>query len=259
MPDRSMPEGMHNAFKTSVRSRQLIIGIWNSIANNTVTEVLSNTGFEWMLMDSEHSTAELSTLVPQMQSMKGSPTSVVIRPPWNDFVMIKRLLDCGCWNFLIPMVQTEAEARAAVAATLYPPKGVRGVAMMSRANDYGNIADYHHFANDCIGITTQVETRETVDNLEAICKIEELDGVFVGPQDLACSLGHITDPNHPDVQSTIKHCADVAKAYGKGAGILTGSVDEAKRYIEWGYTFVAVGVDTALLKNAAVNLRRQFG
>ena len=253
-----MPEQMRNPFKTAVRERKLIVGIWNSIANNTVTEVLARTGFEWMLMDSEHSTAELSTLVPQMQSMKGSPTSVVIRPPWNDFVIMKRLLDCGCWNFLVPMVQTEEEARAAVEATLYPPKGIRGVSVMSRANDYGNIPGYHHFANDCIGITTQIETQKTIDNLESICKIEELDGVFVGPQDLACSLGHIVDPNHADVQKAIKHCADVAKAHGKGAGILTPSVEDAKRYIGWGYTFVAVGTDMGVLKNGAINLRKQF-
>jgi 2-dehydro-3-deoxyglucarate aldolase len=253
-----MPQEMHNPFKAAVRERKLIIGIWNSIASSTVTEVLAHAGFDWMLMDGEHSTADLSTLVPQMQSMKGSPTAVVIRPPWNDFVLIKRLLDCGCWNFLIPMVQTEAEARAAVEATLYPPKGIRGVSMMSRANDYGNIPGYHFYANDCIGVTTQIESPKTIDNLEAICRIEALDGVFVGPQDLACSLGHITNPNHEEVQKAIKHCAEVAKAYGKGAGILTPNIEDAKRYIEWGYTFVAVGVDMGILKNGAINLVNQF-
>ena len=258
MTIKDMPEQMRNPFKNAVRGRKLIIGIWNSIANSTVTELLAHTGFDWMLMDAEHSTAELSTLVPQMQSMKGSRTAVVIRPPWNDFVFIKRLLDCGCSNFLIPMVQTEAQARAAVEATLYPPRGIRGVSMMSRANDYGNIGGYHFFANDCIGITTQIETPQTVDNLEAICRIEELDGVFVGPQDLACSLGHITNPNHAEVQKVIQHCAAVARAHGKGAGILTPNVEDAKRYIEWGFTFVAVGVDMGILKSGAENLVKKF-
>ncbi len=258
MTERAIPEAMKNPFKIGLRNRALMIGIWNGSASNIVTEVLSGAGFDWMLIDSEHSTNEIQTLVPQLQAMKGSPTSVVVRPPWNDFVMIKRMLDIGFWNFLIPMVQTPEEARAAVEATLYPPKGIRGVSTFSRANEFGAIHDYHHHANDCIGITTQVETQKTLDNLEAICAIEELDGIFVGPQDLACSLGHITNPNHPDVQKAIKHAAEVAAACGKAAGILTPNEDDARRYIGWGYTFVAVGVDLSLLKGAAVGLASRF-
>ena len=247
-----------NPFRAGLRQNKKMIGFWCMAASNVVTEVLSGAGFDWLLIDAEHSTNDLESLVVQSQVMKRGVTACVVRPPWNDFVMIKRLMDCGFANFLIPMVQTEEEAVAAVAATRYPPAGIRGVSTFSRANDYGNVEGYHATANENIGLTIQVETKETLDELEKICAIDEIDGIFLGPQDFAASLGHMLDPGHPEVQEGIKHVVDVANAHGKAAGILTPNEDDARRYIEWGYTFVAVGVDLGLLKSTASSLAARF-
>lgn len=252
------PTKVTNPFRDALRQRKKMIGFWCMAASNVVTEVLSGAGFDWLLIDSEHSTNDLSSLVVQSQVMKNCGTACVVRPPWNDFVMIKRLMDVGFWNFLIPMVQTEEEARAAVEATRYPPAGIRGVSTFSRANDFGNLSGYHAAANDCTAVTIQVETKTTLDELEKICAIDELDGVFLGPQDFAASLGHMLDPGHPDVQEGIKHVVDVATANGKAAGILTPNEEDARRYIDWGYSFVAVGVDLGLLKSTAAALAGRF-
>lgn len=247
-----------NPFRAGLLQNKKMIGFWCMSASNVVTEVLAGIGFDWLLIDAEHSTNDLDSLVVQSQVMKNGVSSCVVRPPWNDFVMIKRLMDIGFANFLIPMVQTEEEAMAAVAATRYPPEGIRGVSTFSRANDYGNVKGYHDTANQNIGLTIQVETKKTLDELEKICSIDGIDGVFLGPQDFAASLGHMLDPGHAEVQEGIKHVVDVARARGKAAGILTPIEEHACRYIEWGYSFVAVGVDLGLLKSAASSLAERF-
>jgi 2-dehydro-3-deoxyglucarate aldolase len=247
-----------NPFRRGLLQNDKMIGFWVMAASGVVTEVLAGAGYDWLLLDSEHSTNDLESLVVQSQVMKGGVTACVVRPPWNDFVMIKRLMDCGFANFLIPMVQTEEEAQAAVAATRYPPVGIRGVSTFSRANDFGNVRGYHDTANQNIGLTIQVETEQTLDELEKICAVDGVDGIFLGPQDFAASLGHMLDPGHPDVQKGIKHVVEVARAHGKAAGILTPIEEHAQRYIEWGYTFVAVGVDLGLLKSTAASLAARF-
>jgi 2-dehydro-3-deoxyglucarate aldolase len=251
-------ETVTNPFRAGLLQNKKMIGFWCMAASNVVTEVLSGAGFDWLLIDAEHSTNDLNSLVVQSQVMKGGTTQCVVRPPWNDFVMIKRLMDCGFSNFLIPMVQSEEEARAAVDATRYPPDGIRGVSTFSRANDYGNVKGYHDTANQNIGLTIQVETKKTLDELEKICSVDGVDGIFLGPQDFAASLGHMLNPGHPEVQEGIKHVVDVANAHGKAAGILTPNEDDARRYIEWGYSFVAVGVDLGLLKSTASSLAARF-
>jgi 4-hydroxy-2-oxoheptanedioate aldolase len=159
---------------------------------------------------------------------------------------------------LIPYVQNVAEAERAVQAVRYPPAGVRGVAVASRASNYGRITDYLKKANSEICLLVQVETRSALGELESIAKVEGIDGVFIGPSDLAASLGHIGNPQHPDVQKALEDAARRLKAVGKPAGILTANEEEARRYIDWGYTFVAVGADLGLLARGADALAKKF-
>jgi 4-hydroxy-2-oxoheptanedioate aldolase len=173
-------------------------------------------------------------------------------------VLIKRVLDIGTQSLLIPYVQSPEEARRAVAAAHYPPAGIRGVAAASRASRYGRVAGYLQNADEEICTLVQVETQTAFDQLEAIAQVEGVDGVFIGPSDLSASFGHVGNPQHPEMQKLLESAVMRLKAIGKPAGILTGNEDEARRYIAWGYTFVAVGADVGLLARGADALAKKF-
>ncbi len=247
-----------NAFKAALAESRPQIGLWCALVSNVVAEILNPIGYDWILFDSEHAPNEPSGLLSQLQAMRGSGSEPVVRPPWNDAVIIKRLLDIGFRSFLMPMVQTAEEARAAVAATRYPPAGVRGVATINRAASYGADASYFANADRQMCVIVQIETGKSLDNLEEICAVEGVDGIFLGPSDLAASMGHLGKPNTPAVQDAIRHVAEVARAHGKAAGTLAPVQDDARRYIGWGYSFVAVGADVGLLRTAAGNLLKAF-
>ena len=247
-----------NVFKQAIKQRRLQIGLWSSMCSNIGVEIVAYSGFDWILLDTEHSPNELPGLLSQLQAMKGGTASPVVRAAWNDTVLIKRILDIGAQSILLPYVQNAEEAKRAVQAVRYPPNGVRGVAAGSRASNFGRIPGYAAKADGEICLLVQVETRSALENLEAIASVEGVDGVFIGPGDLAASLGHIGNIPHPDTQAALKDAAQRLAKVGKAAGILTGVEAEAKRYIEWGYNFVAVGTDTALLRMAADNLVKTF-
>jgi 4-hydroxy-2-oxoheptanedioate aldolase len=247
-----------NLFKQALKEQRLQIGLWSSLASNIGAEIVADSGFDWILLDMEHSPNELPILLPQLQAMAGGTATPVIRPAWNDPVLIKRVLDIGTQSVLLPYVQNAEEARRAVAAVRYPPAGIRGVAASARASRYGRVNNYLKNADAEICVLVQVETRAALDQLEAIASVEGVDGVFIGPADLSASLGHVGNPQHPDVQKAIESAAARLKAVGKAAGILTGNEDEARRYIGWGYTFVAVGTDTVLLARSADALAKKF-
>lgn len=247
-----------NAFKHNLAAGKLQIGLWSSLCSNIATEIIGDSGFDWILLDTEHSPNEIPDLLGQLQAMQGGPTTPIIRPAWNDAVLIKRCLDIGAQSLLLPYVQNAEEARAAVAATRYPPHGIRGVSVAARASRYGRTPGYLGKANDEICVLVQVETRSALGELEAIAEIEGVDGVFIGPSDLAASLGHLGNPQHPDVQKAIKDAVDRLTKVGKPAGMLTGNEEEAKRYIDWGYKFVAVGADVGLLAKNADALCKRF-
>jgi 4-hydroxy-2-oxoheptanedioate aldolase len=247
-----------NAFKHDLAAGKLQIGLWSSLCSNIAAEILSDSGFDWILLDTEHSPNEIPDLVGQLQGMQASKTTPIIRPAWNDAVLIKRALDIGAQSLLLPYVQNVAEAKAAVAATRYPPHGIRGVSVAARASRYGRTPGYLTKANDEICVLVQVETGQALKNLEAIAAVEGVDGVFIGPSDLAASLGHVGNPQHPEVQAAIKDAVTRLKAVGKPAGMLTGNEEEARRYIEWGYLFVAVGADVGLLAKNADALCKRF-
>jgi 4-hydroxy-2-oxoheptanedioate aldolase len=208
------------------------------------------------LFDTEHAPNELPTLLSQLQACRGGRVFPVLRPAWNDAVLIKRILDIGARALLIPFVQDAADAARAVAACRYPPKGVRGVAAGSRASRYGRTPGYLRAADDDLCILVQVETLAAVDNLEAIAGTEGVNGIFIGPSDLAASMGHIGEPSHPDVQRVIEDAGLRLQRLGKAAGLLAGNEDDARRYLSWGFSFVAVGSDTGVLVRETDRLAR---
>jgi len=247
-----------NEFKHAIAGGRLQIGLWSSLASNIAAEIVSDAGFDWILFDSEHSPNEVPGLLAQLHAAARGTATPIVRPAWNDAVLIKRVLDLGAESVLVPYVQNAEEARRAVAAVRYPPAGIRGVAAATRASRYGRVTDYLKKADGEICLLVQVETRAALDGLEAIAAVDGVDGVFIGPSDLSASLGHIGNPQHPDVQRALEDGVRRLKAVGKPAGILTLSEEEARRYIGWGYTFVAVGSDVGLLGRGADALAKRF-
>lgn len=247
-----------NPFKRAILAGQSQIGLWSSLSSHVTVEILAGAGFDWLLLDQEHSPNELPMVHSQLQAMVGGTAHPVVRPPWNDTVMLKRLLDAGVQSFLIPYVQDEAEARAAVAATRYPPKGVRGFASASRASRFGRVKDYYARCEQEICVLVQVETRHALGNLEAIAGVEGVDGVFIGPGDLSADMGHLGNPGHMEVQAAIEDAIGRIKACGKAPGILTGDEKFARRYVELGCLFTAVGADVAILARNSEQLAARF-
>lgn len=247
-----------NTFKSALVAGELQVGLWASSCSNIIVEVLANSGADWILLDTEHSPNEISNLVAQLQAMQNKTSSAIVRPAWNDKVLIKRILDLGAQTLLIPFVQNADEATAAVAATRYPPDGIRGVAGSTRASDYGRNKDYLHTANDEIAVIVQIETGAALQEIEAIAAVPGVDAVFIGPSDLSASLGHINNAEHEDVQAAIKTAIEKLQSVGKPGGILAFNPEHAKRYIDWGFQFVAVGSDLSLLVKNSDALVNQF-
>jgi 2-dehydro-3-deoxyglucarate aldolase len=247
-----------NTFRRDILARRRLIGCWSALASPITTEILGLAGFDWILLDGEHAPNDLGTFIPQLMALKGSASAPVVRPTWNDTVAIKRLLDGGFHNFLIPFVESEDEARRAVAATRYPPAGVRGVSVSQRNNLYGTVPDYLATVNENICVLVQIESRAGVAAIDAIAAVDGIDGLFVGPSDLAAALGHLGNAGHPDVQAAIRHVFARAAAAGKPSGILAPVEADARRYLDWGATFVAVGSDLGLFRAATQGLRDRY-
>lgn len=247
-----------NAFKAALARGELQIGLWSSLCSPIVAEVIGHSGFDWILVDTEHSPNEPPAVLAQLQALQAGTATPIVRPAWNDPVLLKRLLDIGTQAVLVPFVQNAEEAAKAVAACRYPPAGVRGITVSGRGSRYGRVPDYLKRADAEICVLVQVETGEALSQLEAIASVDGVDGVFIGPADLSASLGHIGNPGHPEVQDAIKGAAERLMALGKPAGILTPSEADARRYIEWGYRFVAVGSDLGLLTKHADALAKTF-
>ncbi|WP_313079338.1 2-dehydro-3-deoxyglucarate aldolase [Atlantibacter sp.] len=247
-----------NKFKAALAAKQTQIGCWSALANPISAEVLGLAGFDWIVLDGEHAPNDVTTFIPQLMALKGSHSAPVVRAPTNEPIIIKRLLDIGFYNFLIPFVETAEEAEQAVASTRYPPEGIRGVSVSHRANMFGTVPDYLTESNKNITILVQIESQQGVDNVDAIAATNGVDGIFVGPSDLAAALGHLGNANHPDVQRAIQYIFERAKAHGKPAGILAPVEGDARRYLEWGATFVAVGSDLGVFRSATQKLCDAF-
>jgi len=247
-----------NTFKQAIAAGRQQIGLWVSLASAYSVEVCAGAGFDWLVIDTEHSPNEVDTTLAQLQVVAAYPVAPVVRPAWNDKVLIKRHLDIGAQTLLIPYVQDAAEAAAAVAAIRFPTRGVRGVAGVTRASRFGRVSDYAKRAEDELCLLVQVENRAGLDNLEAIAKVDGVDGVFVGPADLAAGLGHLGEQSHAEVQSAIRDAIARIRACGKAAGILATDEASTRRYIEWGTTFTAVGLDAMVLARELDKLGARF-
>jgi 4-hydroxy-2-oxoheptanedioate aldolase len=247
-----------NQFKKALAAGRQQIGLWVSLASPYSAEIVAGSGFDWLLIDGEHSPNDPTTVLPQLQAIAPYPVSAIVRPAWNDKVLIKRYLDIGTQSLLVPYVQNADEAAAAVEAIRFPTRGLRGVAGVTRATRFGRIADYARRAEEELCLLVQIETRQGLDHLEEIARMDGVDGVFIGPADLAAGLGHLGEQGHPEVQSAIQDAIKRIKACGKPAGILTPDEATARRYIEWGTTFTAVGLDATLLARESEKLAAKF-
>jgi len=247
-----------NAFKQALASGQRQVGLWSALSSPIAAEIIAGAGFDWIVIDGEHGPNDISSLLPQLQAMRGGTAEPLFRVPWNDTVIIKRALDVGARSLLVPFVQNAEEAHAAVAATRYPPLGVRGVSVAPRANDYGRIKNYHANAHLDTCVLVQLETRAALKQLEAISAVEGVDGLFLGPSDLAADFGHLGNPKHPEVQAAIKDAATRIRATGKSAGTLAGSADDVEYLFDLGFNFVATGSDVGILARGAENVAARF-
>jgi len=247
-----------NAFKRAIAAGTPQIGLWSSLSSNYSVEVIAGAGFDWILLDMEHSPNDLESLLGQLQAAAPYPTSSIVRVPWNDMVTIKRVLDAGAQSLLIPYVCSVEEAKAAVAATRYPPAGVRGVAGTTRATRFGRVPGYAKQAHDEICVLVQVETKSALDQLEAICAVEGVDGVFIGPADLHASMGHTGETANPAVLPLIEEAMRRIRKAGKAPGYLSPVEADARRMLAAGALFVAVGADVGLLARGADALAAKF-
>lgn len=240
-----------NDFKRRLLAGEDLDGFWMSLASPVAAEAISLLGFDWLLFDTEHAAIDLAQVQPLLQAAAAGRSNLVVRPAWNDKVLIKRALDMGALTVLVPFVETVEEAETAVAATRYPPQGIRGVAGSTRASRFGLTSDYFEQANTQIAVLAQIETVDALSRLESIAKVPGVDGIFIGPSDLAASFGHLGNPGHPEVQSALKDAVTRLKAAGTPAGILATNSQDANRYREWGFSFVSGAVDIGVLLRGA--------
>ena len=247
-----------NTFKRALKAGNRQIGLWCTLSNNYAIEVVAGAGFDWLLIDTEHSPNELDMVLSQLQAVAAYATHPVVRVPWNDMVTIKRFLDIGAQTLLIPYVQNEEEATKAVAYTRYPLDGLRGVAGTTRANRFGRIKDYARRASEELCVLVQVETRTALDSLEAIAAVDGIDGVFIGPSDLHASLGYAGQTANPEVKELIDDAIRQIRKSGKAPGVLTSVEADARHWLDLGCQFVAVGVDASILARHSENLRARF-
>jgi 4-hydroxy-2-oxoheptanedioate aldolase len=249
----------HNPFKAALAARRPQVGLWLSMADPYLAEVSATANFDWLLIDGEHAPNDLRSTLATLQAVAPHPAQPVVRAVHGGTALIKQLLDIGARNLLVPMVDTAAQAQALVSAMRYPPRGIRGVgSAVGRASRWSARGDYLDIADDEVCLLVQAETVTALANLDAICAVDGVDGVFIGPADLAASMGHRGRPGHPEVQAAIESAMRTIVASGKAAGTLTSDPKLARRYLELGCTFVAVGVDVLLFASAARGLAAEF-
>lgn len=246
-----------NIFKAALKEGRPQFGYWLSLASPLATEAIASLGFDWVLIDTEHSPVEVAGLVSLLQAAGNGTAHPIVRPAWNDPVLIKRILDIGATTLLLPFVQSADEARAAVASTRYPPDGIRGVAGATRASQFGTAKDYLQNANANICCIAQIESRAAVACVDEIASVDGIDAVFIGPSDLAASLGHLGNPGSREVQVVIRETIARVSESGVSVGVMAANPELAKTYLGMGASFVSVGVDvTSMIGQAARQLQQ---
>jgi 4-hydroxy-2-oxoheptanedioate aldolase len=247
-----------NQFKRAIKAGQPQIGFWTALASPVASEVVAGAGFDWIVIDAEHGPNDVPIVLTQIQAAAGGTAHVIVRPAWNDGVLFKRYLDIGVQTLLVPYIQDADEAARAVAATRYPPRGSRGFAAATRASRFGRIPDYHSRFEEELCMLVQVETRAALANIEAIAAVDGVDGIFIGPGDLAADLGHVGNPGHSDVVAAMEQAVGRIRAAGSIAGILMPNETLARRFLELGCLFTAVGSDVGLLARETERLAARF-
>ncbi|KAA9007799.1 HpcH/HpaI aldolase family protein [Histidinibacterium aquaticum] len=247
-----------NTLKEALAAGRKQIGLWVSGASPDSAELLAGCGYDWLVFDLEHSTTSPSEAVALLRAAAPYPVSPVVRPGWNDPVEIKRLLDGGAQTIVVPYVQTAEEARAAVRALRYPPEGIRGVSGITRASRYGRIADYGRRAAEELCLIVQVETAEALGQVEEIAAVDGVDCVFIGPADLAASMGRIGEGSHAEVRAAVLEGIARIRSAGKPAGLLSLDQSFLREAEEAGALFLGVDIDYALLQRAALARREEW-
>src|SRR5260370_29087091 len=219
MPD-SPETCARNNFKQALLTCRRQVGLWSALCSHIAAEIIAGAGFDFIVVDGEHAPNDIASLLAQLQAMRGGTAEPVFRIPWNDSVVIKRVLDIGARSLIIPFIQSAEEARMAVAATRYPPVGIRGVSVAPRANDYGRIRNYHQNAHLDTCVLIQLESRAALREVEAIAAVDGVNGIFIGPSDLAADFGHLGNPMHTEVQMAIKETAYRIRATDRSPGTL---------------------------------------
>ena len=251
---------MRNPFKAAIARGEKVIGLWLSMAHPYSAEICATAGFQWLLIDNEHAPNDLRSTLEQLQAVAAYPGHPVVRTVDGNPSTIKKLLDIGVQTLLVPMVDTPEQANALASATRYPPDGTRGVgAAVARASHWGARRDYVNTADEDVCLLLQAESVAALGNLEKICSVDGVHGVFIGPADLAASMGHRGRADRPEVQQAIEDAIRRIVASGKAAGTLTGDPKLARRYLELGASFVAVGIDVTILAQGTRRLAEEFG
>jgi 4-hydroxy-2-oxoheptanedioate aldolase len=247
-----------NPLKRALAEGRKQVGFWLSAMSPVATEISAGAGFDWVLIDMEHTGNEVGDVVHALRACTGGTAEPVVRVPWNDAVVIKRVLDQGARSLLIPYVESAEEAREAVAATRYPPHGIRGYAGTTRATNYGRRKDYAHTVQDELCVLLQVESPTALAAIPEIGAIEGVDGIFIGPNDLAANSGFLGNAAAPEMKATILKGLERIKATGKAAGTLNYREDEAKALFAAGFQFIAVGGDVGALAREADRIAKVF-
>ncbi|MDT0510230.1 HpcH/HpaI aldolase/citrate lyase family protein [Novosphingobium sp. MMS21-SN21R] len=240
---------------TRMASGKPQLGLWQALANPYTAEICARAGFDWLLFDGEHAPNTAQTLLAQLQAVSAFPVAAVARVPQGEPVSIKQYLDIGFSTLLVPMIDNADHARAVVSACRFPPLGIRGVASAtSRASGFGSIPDYLARAHERVSLIAQVESRAALSAIDDIAAVDGIDALFIGPADLAASLGHLGNPRHPEVQDAISHAKSRIDAAGKPAGIFALSVEDADARMAQGFAFLSVGTDIGLLTRGSSDL-----
>jgi 2-keto-3-deoxy-L-rhamnonate aldolase RhmA len=258
MSDKSSPARSRNPFRRALSQDRPLLGIWSMLNSSNAVEGLSECGFDWVLIDGEHSPVTLPDAISHLRAAKGADIIPIVRIPWNEPILIKQHLDAGATTLMLPYVQSAGEAEAAVAAMHYPPRGTRGVAAMHRASRYGTDKSYLAEAGDTVALIVQIETQQALDNLEAIAGVDGVDAVFFGPGDLAATMGYLGRPAEPAVVDAIMEGQARLKDMPVKVGVLAPNSELAERFVRHGFDFVSVANDAAVLFTGAAALASRF-
>tara|TARA_B100000700_G_scaffold33357_1_gene32051 strand:+ start:17714 stop:18511 length:798 start_codon:yes stop_codon:yes gene_type:complete len=240
-----------NRFKQWLGESKVPVGTWLMTASTNVAEAIGFAGFDYVVLDMEHVPVDVPQAIAIMQAVAGTPADLVVRLPWNDPILVKRVLDSGAQTLMFPYIQNAEEARQAVASTRYPGRGFRGVAAVHRASRYGTVKEYLNEADREIGVILQLETPEAIEAMPSIAEVVGVDGLFIGPGDLSASMGRIGDIRHPEVQDAIAEAVAACRARDLPCGIVGADPTLVGEYIAKGFSFVAIGSDMSMMMSRA--------